>query len=401
MSQFFSLELSERRQLVNALLACDCMRNTSSRDQALDDLPPYVRNRIVRSSMNQEDVDNIVSACLSFAGAIEMLLESVYYRESGSRSAQRLERVVGEIKSKLAATNQASAPVAPQPPEIGEATPAPPAQPQEHLQLPYLCDRSAQERDLKEVLRRHRPPQARRPLLCVIHGDEYECHDEFIKRLQSALLPELLGLKVAVEECYWDGLPPPRPAAGYFWLSLGEQLLNPAPDSEAECRELILKKLAASESPLFINLKWYTENCEPNGAELFASFLRFWEGWPDLPANKLVICGLSLVYQRSKESKSRFGFWQKPPNERLRLSVAQLKNKSSDKLTLAVLTELQAITRKEAEDWPNHPKVRSHYQISKKVITELYRRKEDRPIAMEILAEELRALLTREALRSK
>lgn len=268
---------------------------------------------------------------------------------------------------------------------------------QEHQSLPYLCNRSEQEMDLKKALRQHRDNRARRPVLCVIHGDEYECHDKFIERLRTETLPELLGLKVAIEECYWNDPPPPQSTADDFWLSLGDRILAPSPNSVEECRERILKKLAASESPLFINLGWLTDDCERGGAELFSSFLQFWEEWPDLPANKLVIGGLSLTYLRSKESTSRFSFWQKSPNERLRQLVTQLKPRNSDKLTLAVLTELRAITRKEAEDWPNHPKVRSQYQVPKQVITELYRQINNQPISMEKLAAKLKELLSAES----
>jgi hypothetical protein len=126
---------------------------------------------------------------------------------------------------------------------------------------------------------------------------------------------------------------------------------------------------------------------------LFSSLLRFWEGWPDAPPNRLVICGSSLTYQRSKESTKRFGFWPEKPNQRLRQLVAQLEAYKSDKLSLSILPELHKITRKEAEDWLDHPKVRSSCRVPKAAITELYRSNQDRPIEMEELAKKLQQLL--------
>jgi hypothetical protein len=394
MSQLISLEFHERRRLVGALLTCSCMRNALSRDQALADLPVDVRSRINRFPNDQADVDSIVRACLSFSGALERLLEIVHYHEGGSLSARLLEQVVSEIRSKPAAPDQASAPVAHHPPEIAGVTPDPRAQPSQHLLLPYLCNRSAQEEKLKKRWREHHANRPRRPFLAVIHGDEYECHDMFIERLLTEALPGLLNLNVSMEPFYWYESPSPKAAAGQFWQSLGDKCLGHPYEPVEALRKLVLKKLEDSGRPLFVNIGWLTENCEPCDAKLFDSFLQFLEEWPELPANKVVICGLSLTYQRSKSSASRFGFWQKSPNDKLRGLVERLKVKSSDKFTLAVLPELHAVTRKEAEDWPSHPKVRSQRQINKDVITKLYRQSEDRPIAMEELAQKLQELLS-------
>src|SRR5262245_9921478 len=100
MSQFLKVEFQERRRLVGALLACACMRNAALRDQVLDDLPEGVRPRIARFPSDQADVDSIVRTCLSFSGALEQLLEIVYYHEGGSLYSQQLERVFSEIKAK-------------------------------------------------------------------------------------------------------------------------------------------------------------------------------------------------------------------------------------------------------------------------------------------------------------
>jgi hypothetical protein len=210
MSQLISLEFHERRRIVGALLNCSCMRNALSRDQALADLPVDLRSRINRFPNDQADVDSIVRACLSFRGALDRLLEIVYYHEGGSLGAQLLEQVVSEIRSKLAAPDQASAPVAQLPPEIAEVTPDPRAQPSQHLLLPYLCNRSAQEEELKKRWREHRDNRPRRPFLAVIHGDEYECHDMFIERLLTELLPGLLNLNVSLEPFYWYESPSPK-----------------------------------------------------------------------------------------------------------------------------------------------------------------------------------------------
>jgi hypothetical protein len=120
--------------------------------------------------------------------------------------------------------------------------------------LPYLCDRSPQKEKLRGAWLAHRCLRPRRPLLCVIHGDEYECHDKFIERLKAEWLPELLQLKGPVEECAWSEPPQPHYASNSFWLSFGEKVLTPAPESAEDCRERWRRELATSTNPLFVNL---------------------------------------------------------------------------------------------------------------------------------------------------
>src|SRR6185503_17343659 len=60
--------------------------------------------------------------------------------------------------------------------------------------LPYLCDRSDQETALHEALQYRKKNFERRPFVCIIHGDEYECHDMFRTRMKGVSLPRLLSL---------------------------------------------------------------------------------------------------------------------------------------------------------------------------------------------------------------
>jgi hypothetical protein len=77
----------------------------------------------------------------------------------------------------------ADRPVEP-PAGVRSPRPAPPL-------LPHLCDRSEQEYQLDEAIRDH---PGGRPLICVIHGEADQCHDEFLERLRLVTLPRSLGL---------------------------------------------------------------------------------------------------------------------------------------------------------------------------------------------------------------
>jgi hypothetical protein len=58
--------------------------------------------------------------------------------------------------------------------------------------LPYLLDRSEQEEKLIKAMVKHHREKPQRPFICVIHGDELECHTLYMKRLKIRSLPEIL-----------------------------------------------------------------------------------------------------------------------------------------------------------------------------------------------------------------
>jgi hypothetical protein len=100
-------ELSSKRKLVEALLACDPMKTTQSRDQVIEDLPAEICNKIKRYPNSKQDVDSVVTACLQFAGGVERLLEVVRYYEGDTIAWQ--EVLAAQREALPAAANQSPA----------------------------------------------------------------------------------------------------------------------------------------------------------------------------------------------------------------------------------------------------------------------------------------------------
>lgn len=91
------LPLASKLKLVEALLACECLKNQQSRDQVVADLPAEICNRINRHQNSKQDVNSIVTTSLQFTGGLDKLLEVVKYYEGNSLARQELESVLGEI----------------------------------------------------------------------------------------------------------------------------------------------------------------------------------------------------------------------------------------------------------------------------------------------------------------
>jgi hypothetical protein len=261
--------------------------------------------------------------------------------------------------------------------------------------LPYLCDRSEQESALGLGMRRHLERKSNHPILCLIHGDEMECHGEFLERLRYRSLPRLLDLdrrQISVKE--YPLQRPPRRISGHqaFWSHYGYALSE---DSSAT-REEILKFIARHEEPMMISWQLLTEDFEESGDALLESFIAFCADWPDLPSGRIVVNCVCLKYQRF-DNTGFFDFRKKrlrQLNDRLRKGISQMNFEAHPNVSGIVLPELRAITRGDVESWSRSELVREFCRLQEKQIRELFENEglcdKEGGIPMEALAEKLK-----------
>lgn len=260
--------------------------------------------------------------------------------------------------------------------------------------LPYLCDRSEQETELGVGLRAHQKEKNTRPIVCLIHGDEYEAHGQFLDRLRYRSLPKFLDLElkqVSVKD-YPIQRPPRRNSNAMFWASLGEALLQ---DSSAS-QEEVWREIANHQSPMMFSLQLLTEDFEEYGESLIKSLIEFWAGWEDLPPGRSVINCICLKYQRLGKV-GLFDFKKKKLqqlNQQLRALVERMEFSAYPNLTGIVLPELQAIARSDVESWLRKGEVREFCRLPDKEIRAMFEheelRNDDGRIPMELLAERLK-----------
>jgi hypothetical protein len=265
--------------------------------------------------------------------------------------------------------------------------------------LPYLCNRSEQELALGIGLRRHQQGSHRRPVVCLIHGDELEAHGDFLERLRLRTLPKLLDLEakqLSVRELPLS-LPRRVRMPQVFWQLLGDALLL----NSAATPEDIMLEILRPEEPLIISLHLLTEVFEESDETLLLRFFEFWNQWPDLPAGRTLIHCVCLKYERCDNS-GLFDFKKRRRrrlNDRLRRLVESLDFTAHPQLTAIVLPELRAIPRSDVEAWSRYEQVRKWCRIHEREIRAMYQRPDlcnhDGHIPMELLAEELQKLISR------
>jgi hypothetical protein len=260
--------------------------------------------------------------------------------------------------------------------------------------LPYLCDRNDQEEALAEALRGHQSERGGRPLVCLVHGNELECHAEYLERMQYRFLRRYFNLEARRMEVKDYSLRPSRRAlgAGRFWACLGQALFDDGAASQAEVWQLI----ARHEEPMMLILELCTEDFVEPGESLLRSVIDFCDGWPDLPPGRAVILCVSLKYQRF----DRAGFFDfrkrklRQLNQTLRGSIAGGEFVSRANVSVAALPELEAIPRGDVERWKRGEQVRG---LSDREVSSWFA---DRTlcndkgcIPMELLAEKLRPFI--------
>jgi len=267
--------------------------------------------------------------------------------------------------------------------------------------IPYLCDRSDQERELTQALQQHQATMPRRPFICIIHGDEFECHREFLERMQFTSFSRSLNLaakQLSLEEypLQWpSSAVPPERYVEVFQSYLGASLLQ----NSSASPEDIIRYIAPHEKPLLFTSMLLTESFQESGMDLFDTYLKFWDAWPDLPPGRTVINCVCIKHQRFET----LGFFQKRKmqklNLRLRTYLAELDLSVYGGLHGALITELSAIHRSDVEIWTRNQDVLAVRRIEEPEIRRLYEREELRTanggISMEKLADELRKLLSK------
>ncbi|MDZ8070520.1 MAG: hypothetical protein RMY64_33745 [Nostoc sp. DedQUE08] len=231
--------------------------------------------------------------------------------------------------------------------EIRESRPIPPL-------LPYLCDRSEQEYHLAQALRRLNQ-QPHRPLVCIIHGDDFQSHDMFLERLKQVSLPKLIYLdtdKIAVTD-YLLSCPSRLSKIddlhNQLENKLAERLLNHGFVSKEEINNF----LAGHPGPVIIHTHFFTGDWQQHGSKVIESFIKFWQHWPDIPPGNYLFILLFIKYQVKKELSIK-KFCLKFKNKIIYKFIEQLSLSEFSqfgKLIGTVLPELDGITRRQTEDW--------------------------------------------------
>jgi hypothetical protein len=257
---------------------------------------------------------------------------------------------------------------------------------------PHLPNRRPQERKLGKAIKGHCDKQ--RPLLCLIHGEEYQCNERFVDRLAEYYLPTVVpgdGITSCFVHCDFSE------DIDELHQEISQQLasslkINPlAPPSE------IVDAIIRERSPIIFHTDMCTKNwsrCE--GVKVVYNFIEFWAklALPSTHSHLLLIC---LYFNYKDVEQANFFkrlFKKKSINDQIREEFRQLENENFlEKFGIngIVLPELVNIEKEDVEAWAKEH-LRSVWDIVRPKIADLFT-SPDETMAMYDLARELRKIL--------
>jgi hypothetical protein len=236
--------------------------------------------------------------------------------------------------------------------------------------LPYLPNRGDQEFELGQAFHKCLKQSSPHPLVCIIHGDEFQSHDKFLERLQKLSIPRLLGLnpsqtKVKEYPLHWpSGLKDVNGLSARLCKNLADSVLGCSFSSLEDINEAFYKY----PDPIIVHTHLLTEDWQ-QGPEVLNKLLEFWQGWSDLLAGQRLIVCLFIKYQIKRQRRlkgfsltSLFGylrgFLRRRRYQRMNASIhKQIEAlqaydcKQLDRLFVVVLPQLSGINRTHVENW--------------------------------------------------
>jgi serine/threonine protein kinase len=259
--------------------------------------------------------------------------------------------------------------------------------------LPYLVDRKIHEQQIRKGIQESLSRSEPVPVVCVLHGDEFQCHDTFVQRLQETSLPRFFGLdrdSPAVRRIFVEfarDFEEEQDIHDYFLTRLRDELgIGTDERISSVSRRL-------NERPSLIYTQVASADFGTKDVWQFEALLRLWSKLPTQPTrHPLVVCmGIKFNFGRGPFSRWRLN----RRNRRLRKFLGQLDFEAYRGIVGVVLRELRNPTRSEVEDWAiNDAAAFFDRQELLPRLRALYDWEDS--LSMEKMAEELRGLIQAE-----
>lgn len=163
--------------------------------------------------------------------------------------------------------------------------------------LPYRVDRRKQEANLRELYKNFEKNDYQKPfpLVGIIHGDEKQAPDMFLKRIENEYLPKLLNThtKVRSFQVQW-------PAGNLNPSALGKKLESEVADAVLhnpdEGCENVQRTLVAYNAPIMITMELLTGDWVQHKKGILEAILDFWNKWPPLSSNQKLFVFLYVTH---------------------------------------------------------------------------------------------------------
>ena len=213
--------------------------------------------------------------------------------------------------------------------------------------LDILCDRDPQYQDLidKKKKKDKDAIDPGRPFIIVTQGVKEDSHERFLDRLEGRLLPEFFANEAKrLSPLKWPDYRAGRTEDDLFGTQFAACLNGVKPWAEVDELNAALERCAPiSVLPTTVS----AENWGDQGQALFKLYFQFWDKWPKLPEERMLIPVLQIKYGANEKV-----------NAAMKKSLKGLVSATTP-VHGVVLQPFREIFRPDMEDWIRQEQVRS------------------------------------------
>ena len=220
-----------------------------------------------------------------------------------------------------------------------------------HL-LPFTANRHQQEEELADAVSK-RQELGNYPIVAIVSGDELQCQDKFLDRIQNITLPKIFNvpngsLVVTRVDLRWpEQAYDPKRFRNDLQTNLSDAVLHKPVKAELVEIQNVWAKLPG---PVLVGLHIPMKVWEKFGVGVLHECITFWQSWPALNPRQDLFIFLFIHYPQSVPSIGNWlARWRSKQNCKQLCNPALFKK--YDHVICTVLSELGNITREQAEDW--------------------------------------------------
>jgi hypothetical protein len=220
--------------------------------------------------------------------------------------------------------------------------------------IPYLCDRGPQESYLERVIENYFKDEniagdtrdLRKPLVCIIHGNDEECVGMYRRRLQEFSLRRFLRADPTrfLIRTHFLKLPTEVTDVELCIRDLQKDLAEKLTYDRSASPQAIIEDISKLDAPVLIYSSLDTEIWDKKAPKIVRAFLQFWDRFPKLSPTSKLICCLLVTHNTGNPQFAA-------NKEKARKFLMKAGLSPYDGFKLLVLPELGPVNQQEAINW--------------------------------------------------
>ena len=265
-----------------------------------------------------------------------------------------------------------------------------------HL-LPFMANRKKFIRTLRELIR-EQDKDTKRPVVCIIHGNEHQCQDMLFKRLTAVALPDILGKDKPIigKPMSWinaDEFTEALQVENHYKTQFCHLLSIPATLSETD----IITAFSSSKSTWLFWANFIVSPDQYNQIDLcIQKIIHFWESFStvDPPSRFIFFLSIKCIQSKKRNFLNNL-FGRSRNNTELHQFISNLEQKIKattqiERPIWKIFDELEWIVRQDVEELAMNDDFREHFDRIQPHIHKIFEK--DDKLTMQDLADAITSI---------